>query len=143
MRTRNIQHYGIAAVTVMAMIALHALLVPWIGPTHNLAFMICAVAVTLATGGPGPAILTSVLAFACTVILFGDPGSLSAMGNNGPAVTALMYGISCVVMIALGAWHIRRSRREREAHARDVQMLDPGHRLLLCAGLAVAFHSHQ
>ena len=124
MRTSKIQDYGTAVVAVMAMIALHALLVPWVGTTHNTAFMICAVAVTLATGGPGPAILTSVLAFVCTVTLFGDPGSLSAMGQTGSGITALMYAISCGVMIALGARHIRRSRRERAAHARDVQMLD-------------------
>ena len=124
MRTSKIQDYGIAVVTVMAMIALHALLMPWVGPTHNTAFMICAVAVTLATGGPGPAILTAVLAFVCTVTLFGAPGSLSALGNTSPGITALLYAISCAVMIALGARHVRRSRREREAHARDVQMLD-------------------
>ncbi|HTB66764.1 MAG TPA: PAS domain-containing protein [Steroidobacteraceae bacterium] len=124
MRTSKIQDYGIAVVTVMAMIVLHALLVPLIGPTHNSAFMICAVAVTLAMAGPGPAILTSVLAFVSTVTLFGDPGSLSAMGGSGPRVNTLMYGISCAVIIALGAWQVRRSRRERMAHARDVQMLD-------------------
>src|ERR1700735_149957 len=124
MRTRKIQDYGIAVVTVMAMIVLHALLVPLIGPTHNSAYMICAVAVTLATAGPGPAILTAVLAFACTVTLFGDPGSLSAMGGSGPRVNTLMYSISCAVIIALGAWQVRRSRHERVAHARDVQMLE-------------------
>jgi PAS domain S-box-containing protein len=124
MRTSKIQDYGTAVVTVMAMIALHALLMPWVGPTHNTAFMICAVAVTLATGGPGPAILTAVLAFVCTVTLFGDPGSLSAMGSTGSGITALMYAILCAVMIALGAWHVSRSRLERAAHARDVQMLD-------------------
>ena len=97
---------------------------PVVGINHNTAFMICAVAVTLATGGPGPAILASVLALVCTVTLFGDPGSLSALGGSGSGVTALLYGISCAVMIALGARHIRRSRREREAHARDLQMLD-------------------
>ncbi|HEX3836948.1 MAG TPA: PAS domain-containing protein [Steroidobacteraceae bacterium] len=124
MRTRKIQDYGTAVVTVMAMIALHALLMPWVGPSHNTAFMICAVAVTLATGGPGPAILTAVLAFVCAVTLFGDPGSLSGMGRTGSDVTALMYAILCAVMIALGSWHARRSRGEREAHARDVQMLE-------------------
>jgi PAS domain S-box-containing protein len=124
MRTSKIQDYGIAVVTVMAMIALHALLVPWVGTSHNTAFMICAVAVTLGTGGPGPAILTAVLAFVCTVTLFGAPGSLSALGSTSPGITALMYGISCAVMIALGARHVRRSRRERAAHARDVQMLE-------------------
>jgi PAS domain S-box-containing protein len=124
MRISKIQDYGIAVVTVMAMVVLHALLAPLIGPTHNSAFMICAVAVTLATGGPGPAILTAVLAFVCTVTLFGDPGSLSAMGASGPRVNTLMYSISCAVIIALGAWQLRRSRRERMAHARDVQMLE-------------------
>ena len=124
MRISKIQDYGIAVVTVMAMIALHAVLVPWVGITHNTPFMICAVAVTLATRGPGPAILAAVLAFVCTVTLFGDPGSLSALGGTGSGITALLYGISCALMIALGARHIRRSRREREAHARDVQMLD-------------------
>jgi PAS domain S-box-containing protein len=124
MRTRKIQDYGIAVVTVMAMIVLHALLVPLIGPTHNSAYMICAVAVTLAAAGPGPAILTAVLAFACTVTLFGDPGSLSAMGSSGPRVNTLMYSVSCAVIIALGAWQVRRSRHERVAHARDVQMLE-------------------
>jgi two-component system CheB/CheR fusion protein len=124
MSSSKIQDYGTAVVTVMAMIALHALLVPWVGPTHNTAFMICAVAVTLATGGPGPAILTAVLAFVSTVTLFGEPGSLSAIGQPGSVVTVLMYAILCTVMIALGAWHVRRSRCEREAHARDVQMLD-------------------
>ena len=80
MRTSKIQDYGIAVVTVMAMIVLHALLVPLIGPTHNSAFMICAVAVTLALGGPGPVTVpSSALAFVCTVTLFGAPGSLSAM----------------------------------------------------------------
>jgi PAS domain S-box-containing protein len=124
MGTRTAWNYGIAVVTVIAMIGLHALLVPWIGPTHNTAFMIIAVAVTLATGGPGPALLTSLLAFVSTVTLFGDPGSLSAMGRTGPGVTATLYGISCGVLIALGTWHMRRARREREAHARDVQMLN-------------------
>ena len=56
MQTTTVNDYGIAVLTVVGMIALHAVLVPWVGPTHNLAFMICAVAVTLATSGPGPAI---------------------------------------------------------------------------------------
>src|SRR5580692_10100703 len=124
MHTRHVQDYGIAVLTVVGISALHAALEPWLGRQHNTAFMICAVAVTLATGGPGPAILTAVLAFACTVTLFGDPGSLSAMGSSGPRVNTLMYSISCAVIIALGAWQVRRSRHERLAHARDVQMLE-------------------
>src|SRR5580692_12754024 len=109
MHTRHVQDYGIAVLTVVGISALHAALEPWLGRQHNTAFMICAVAVTLATGGPGPAILTAVLAFVCTVTLFGDPGSLSALGSTGTGITALMYAILCAVMIALGAWHVSRS----------------------------------
>src|SRR5580658_10316414 len=124
MRTRHVQDYGIAVLTVVGISALHAALEPWLGRQHNTAFMVCAVAVTLATGGPGPAILTAVLAFLSTVTLFGQPGDYIALGRPGGATATLMYAVACAVMIALGGWHARRARRERAAHARDVQMLD-------------------
>jgi PAS domain S-box-containing protein len=124
MRTRDVQDYGIAVLTVIGVSALHAVLEPWLGRQHNTAFMVCAVAVTLATGGPGPAILTAVLALLATVTLFGQPGDYIALGRAGGATATLMYAVACAVMIALGGWHARRARRERVAHARDAQMLD-------------------
>jgi PAS domain S-box-containing protein len=124
MRTRVVQDYGIAVLTVVGISALHAALEPWLGRQHNTAFMVCAVAVTLATGGPGPAILTAVLAFISTVTLFGQAGDYIALGRPSGATATLMYAVACAVMIALAGWHTRRARGERAAHARDVQMLD-------------------
>jgi PAS domain S-box-containing protein len=124
MQSRKLQDYGIAVLTVIGVSALHAALEPWVGRTHNTAFMVCAVAITLATGGAGPAILTSVLALIASLTLFGAPGDLISLSQPAGATAALIYGAACAVMIALGGWHARRAQRERTAHIRDVQMLD-------------------
>jgi PAS domain S-box-containing protein len=115
--------YGIAVLCVALMTALHELLVPWLGRQHNVQFMLCAVIIALATAGTGPAILTAVLAFGVSQSVFvegGWPGLLQA--NNVSSL--LLYALVCALMITLGSWHERRARREREAHARDVQMLE-------------------
>jgi PAS domain S-box-containing protein len=115
--------YGIAVLCVALMTALHELLVPWLGRQHNVQFMLCAVIIALATAGTGPAILTAVLAFGVSQSEFvegGWPGLLQA--NN--VSSALLYALVCALLITLGSWHERRARREREAHARDVQMLE-------------------
>ncbi len=115
--------YGIAVLCVALMAALHALLVPWLGPGHNVPFMLCAVIVALATAGTGPAILTAVLAFALSQSLFVDGGWATLLQANNVS-NVLLYALVCALLITLGSWHERRARREREAHARDVQMLE-------------------
>ena len=58
MRIRKVPaEYGIAVLCVALMTALHALLVPWLGRSHNVQFMLSAVIVSLATAGTVPAIL--------------------------------------------------------------------------------------
>jgi PAS domain S-box-containing protein len=125
MRSRKIPgEYGIAVVCVALMAAVHALSLPLVGRQHNVPFMLCAVVVALATAGTGPAIVTAVLAFAVSQLLFVGPGAWSALLQPNGAINALLYVLVCTLTIALGSWHTRRARRERAAHARDVQMLD-------------------
>ncbi len=125
MRSRMIPaEYGIAVLCVALMAALHALAVPLLGRQHNIPFMLCAVIVALATAGAGPAILTALLAFIVSQSLFAGPGGWSALLQPNGATNALLYALVCTLTITLGAWHARRARRERDAHARDAQMLD-------------------
>jgi PAS domain S-box-containing protein len=125
MRTRKFPaEYGIAVVCVALMTALHALSLPLVGRQHNVPFMLCAVVVALAAAGTGPAIVTAVLAFVVAQSVFVGPGAWSALLQPNGATNALLYALVCTLTITLGAWHARRARREREAHARDVQMLD-------------------
>src|SRR5579862_5333696 len=125
MRIRKIPgEYGIAVLCVALMTALHALFVPLLGHQHNVPFMICAVIVTLASAGTGPAILTAVLAFIVSQFVFVGRGAWGALLQPNGATNALLYALVCALTISLGTWHARRARREREAHARDVQMLD-------------------
>jgi len=124
MRIRTVPaEYGIAVLCVALMAALHALLVPWLGRSHNVQFMLFAVIVSLATARTGPAILTAVLAFIVSQSLFVEGGWPSLLQPD-LASSALLYVLICALLITLATWHERRARREREAHARDVQMLE-------------------
>jgi PAS domain S-box-containing protein len=125
MRIRNIPaEYGIAVLCVALMAAVHALAVPWLGRGHNVPFMLCAVMVALAAAGAGPAIVTAILAFVVSESLFAAPDAWAELLKANGATTALLYALVCTLTIALGWWHERRARFEREAHARDVQMLE-------------------
>ena len=125
MRIRNIRaEYGIAVLCVALMTALHALLVPWLGRGHNVLFMLGTVMVALATAGIGAAILTTILVFVVFQWLFVGPGAWAALMQPNGATNAMLYALVCALMITLGWWHARRARRERAAHARDVQMLE-------------------
>ena len=105
------------------MTALHALLIPWLGRAHNVQFMLAAVIVSLATAGTVPAILTAVLAFAVSQSVFVE-GGWPTLLQPDVASSALLYALVCALLITLASWHERGARREREAHARDVQMLE-------------------
>ncbi len=106
------------------MTALHALLVPWLGSGHNVLFMLGTVVVALATAGAGPAIVTAILVFVVFQWLFVGDGAWAALMKPNGATSAMLYALVCALMITLAWWHTRRARREREAHARDVQMLE-------------------
>ena len=56
--------------------------------------------------------------------LLGEPDFFSTLVRPSGATGAVTYVALCAVLIALGVWRARRTRRERAAHARDVQMLE-------------------
>ena len=116
--------YGIAVLCVVLMAALHALALPLVGPQHNVPFMLSAVVVALAAAGTGPAIVTAVLAFVVSQVVFVGAGAWSSLLQADGATSAALYALVSALMITLASWHERRAQRERDAHARDVQMLD-------------------
>jgi len=112
---RAIAGYGAAIGTMLAAVLMRWFLAPWLGPQYPFATLFGAVAIGVWIAGWRPALLSAVGGYAMALFLFDTDGTLT------PALPdifgAVLYALSCAVIIALGEG--MRSTRDRYRASED------------------------
>ena len=108
--------YGTAAAALIAAILLRWSVDPWLGDKYPLATLFGAVGVTVWVAGLWPAIVVTVVGYACAAYLFISPRGSLALGGTDDAIAFAMYLFTCAMLIGFGEG-VRRARAKVEAAA--------------------------